>query len=332
MMNKNNAPDQTDMDDGVSRFNQINPLPQNEMSSEQEKINDSSSPLIEKFIPNRPIEGVSTTHPRKKKKHLFLWFFLAIFIMVLFFTPFRVTTLILGIDRPPKDTWIGRSDTMILTTLPPVLPQVSMLSIPRDLWVPISGVGENRINAAHYFAELYSPGTGMQVARDVVEQNFGVQVDYVVRLKFNGFVDVVDALGGVTVNLPSDMSGMTAGKHKLDGTEALKFVRDRSGSDDFSRQQHGQLFVSAAFKELLNPLKWPRIPAVIVTALKAVETDLPIWLWPRMIYGFVFSGVTGFASYTFDRSALTPWTTNEGAQVLLPNWDLMNPVIDGLFK
>lgn len=270
--------------------------------------------------------------PKAKKRGKTLWVVLALAILLIFFTPFRITTLVLGIDRPPKDTWIGRSDTMILTTIPPILPQVSMLSIPRDLWVTIPNHYENRINTAHYFAELEAADTGMQAAREVVELNFGIPVNYVVRIKFDGFVDVVDALGGVTVDLPKEMSGLPAGKNHLDGTQALKFVRDRTGSDDFFRQQRGQLFISAAFKEILNPLKWPRLPVVAATAAKAIETDMPFWLWPRMAYSFLFSAVSGFDSHTIDRNFITPWVTNEGAQVLLPNWEQINPMVDKIFR
>jgi LCP family protein required for cell wall assembly len=244
-----------------------------------------------------------------------------------------MTTLVLGIDwRPADNPWLGRSDTMILTTMPPVLPQVSMLSIPRDLWVTIPGHYDNRINTAHYFAELETPGSGMQAAKEAVEANFGVKVNYAVRIKFSGFIDIVDAFGGVTVNLPEAMSGLEAGPNHLDGKQALAFVRDRKASDDFFRQQRGQLFVASAIKEVLNPIKWPRIPAVLAVAAANIDTDLPIWLWPRTAYSLIFSALKGFDAHTLDRSMITPWVTDEGAQVLKPNWELMNPLIDGMFK
>lgn len=268
-----------------------------------------------------------------KKPSFWLVSLCLVLIMVFFFTPVRVTTLVLGIDWRPSDSpWLGRSDTMILTTIPPVLPQVSMLSIPRDLWVTIPGHYDNRINTAHYFAELENPGSGMQAAKEAVEANFGIKVNYAVRVKFTGFVDIVDAFGGVTVNLPEAMSGLEAGPNHLDGKQALAFVRDRKASDDFFRQQRGQLFVASAIKEVLNPLKWPRIPAVLAVAAANIDTDLPIWLWPRTAYGLIFSAVKGFDAHTLDRSMITPWVTDEGAQVLKPNWELMNPLIDGLFK
>ena len=339
-----------DSDGSESRFNRI-PNAGNEQPVDPEPVFESwyepQTPVIEQAPKVQPQieEPVESTQPvRVKKNRQFkqpkkygrlVWGLTALVMIVFlipFMIPFKATTLILGIDRPPKGTWIGRSDTMILTSIKPVSSQVSMISIPRDLWVPIPNYGENRINAAHYFGELYNPGTGMQAARDVVESNFGVQVDYVLRIKFDGFIEVVDAFGGVTVDLPEDMSGLTAGKHHLDGKEALKFVRDRKGSDDFFRQQRGQLFLSAAFKEALNPLKWPRFPAVFAALAKNVETDLPIWLWPRMAARFTLSAVNGFDAHTIDRNFITPWVTEDGAQVLLPNWELILPEINRIFN
>lgn len=303
-----------------------------------------AEPIPAVFEPEiRPIQaavsGESTIYeaPRQKnnqkKPGFWLVMLCVILIFIFFFTPVRVTTLVLGIDWRPSDSpWLGRSDTMILTTIPPVLPQVSMLSIPRDLWVTIPNHYDNRINTAHYFAELTTPGSGMQAAKEAVEANFGIKVNYAVRIKFSGFVDIVDAFGGVMVNLPEAMSGLEAGPNHLDGKQALAFVRDRKSGDDFFRQERGQLFIASAIKEVLNPLKWPRIPAVLAVAAANIDTDLPIWLWPRTAYALIFSAVKGFDAHTLDRSMVTPWVTDDGAQVLAPNWAIMNPLIEELFK
>lgn len=278
-------------------------------------------------------DGTGIPLRQKRRRHPVRNAFLILLIFFIFFTPFRSTLLLIGIDRVPEEgSVLGRSDTMILTTLPPVLPKMSLFSIPRDLWVTIPDYGENRINTAHYFAELYQPGTGMQAAAGVIEANFGIEVPYVIRLRFEGFVDIVDAMGGVTINLPEPMSGLEAGTHTLDGTQALAFVRDRSGSDDFWRQKRGQMFISAGITNLLNPVKWPRIPATITAALQAVDSNIPFYAWPRLLYGAAFSAVFGFESFTLDRNWVTPWVTDEGAQVLLPNWELINPFVAEYFK
>jgi LCP family protein required for cell wall assembly len=290
------------------------------------QFNNAGTP-VDLSLVNHPV--LTTDIPERRKT--WRWWLLAIMVFLLFFTPMRTTVLILGIDRPPEGTWAGRSDTMILASITPVLPDVSILSIPRDLWVNVPGQGENRINTAHYFAELGVPGTGKPAADGVVETNLGVKVDYVMRIKFDGFVKIIDAMGGVTIDLPVDMSGMAAGKNHLDGTQALAFARDRSG-DDFYRQQRGQLVILSAVKELMNPAKWARIPAVLVAVLQSVDTNIPIWIYPRLVYASLFSAVKGFDARTFDREMITPWITDAGAQVLIPNWDRINPLLFELFR
>lgn len=280
----------------------------------------------------KPGTGLAISYNVKKKSHLVRNSFLILLVFFLFFTPFRTNLLLIGIDRTPEGSAAGRSDTMILATLPPVLPQVRLLSIPRDLWVNIPGYGENRINTAHYFAELDAPGTGMRAAANVVESNFGVNVPYVIRLKFDGFVKIIDAMGGVTVDLPEPMSGLEAGKNYLDGTAALRFVRDRASSDDFFRQKRGQLFLSAAIKGVLNPVKWPRLPMILAAVAQSIDTNIPFWIWPRILYGATFSAIKGFDSNTISREMVTSWTTDQGAQVLLPNWDLINPLIQQVLR
>jgi LCP family protein required for cell wall assembly len=283
---------------------------------------------VDLSLVNHPV--LTTDSPARKRT--WRWWLLAILVFLLFFTPMRTTVLILGIDRPPEGTWAGRSDTMILTSITPVLPDVSILSIPRDLWVNVPGQGENRINTAHYFAEISAPGTGKAAADGVVEANLGVNVDYVVRIKFDGFVKIIDAMGGVTVTLPVAMSGLAAGEHTFDGSQALAFVRDRSGSDDFFRQQRGQMVILAGIKNMMSPAKWARLPAVLVALLQSVDTNIPIWIYPRLIYASLFSAVKGFDARTFDRDMVTSWTTDAGAQVLIPNWDRINPLLFELFR
>lgn len=268
----------------------------------------------------------------KRKSHPVRNGILILLIFFLFFTPMRTTLLVIGIDRVLEGTNAGRSDTMIVATMPPFLPKMTLLSIPRDLWVPIPGAGENRINTAHYFAELNEPGSGLEAARGVVESNFGIDVPYVIRIKFDGIVEIVDAMGGITVKLDEPTAVFEAGTQKLDGTQALAFVRDRSGSDDFSRQKHQQIFISAAVKTMLNPVKWLRIPAVAAAVIKAIDTNIPFYAWPRLLYGMAFSSFFGFDAHSLDRNWLTSWVTDQGAQVLLPNWDLINPAIAEIFK
>ena len=154
--------------------------------------------------------------------------------------PVRTNVLLLGSDRRPAESTAARTDTMMLVTVLPLQPYVGMLSIPRDLWVEIPGVGPNRINAAFLLAEAQQAGRGGPAAVETVRANFGVDVDAYVSLDFTGLVRFVDGLGGVDIDLARPTGGYDVGIHHLDGTQALAFARDRAGSDDFFRMERSQ--------------------------------------------------------------------------------------------
>lgn len=249
-----------------------------------------------------------------------------------FLAPLRTDFLILGIDRAPEGTALGRSDTMILVSVNPLWPDVKMLSIPRDLWVTIPGVGENRINTAHFFAEAEAPGTGPEAALRTIEQNFGVSVPYYVRLRFDAVTRIVDAFGGVTVDLTEETAGLPPGRHHLDGEQALAFVRDRKGTDDFFRMEHAQLMLRSIVMQMVSPATWPRLPVVAYAAYTSVDTNLPIWQWPRLGMALVRAGITDqIDTRTIRREMTTGYITENGANVLLPNWDLIRPMVSEMF-
>lgn len=254
-------------------------------------------------------------------------------LAVTLLAPVRTRLLVLGIDRVPDGTAVGRSDTMMLVSVEPLLPTIKLLSIPRDLWVNIPGVGENRINTAHFFAEANQAGSGPLAALETVNTNFNLNLRYYLRVRFDAFQRIVDALGGVTVNLPQDMGGLPAGQHHLDGAQALAFTRDRQGADDFFRMEQGQLLVRAVAVEMLAPRSWARFPAVIQAVFDSVDTNLPIWQWPRLGLAFLRVGLADrFESHTIRREMTTPFITDGGANVLLPNWDLIHPLVGDLFR
>lgn len=253
-------------------------------------------------------------------------------VLAYFLAPLRTNLLVLGIDRVPDGSAVGRSDTMILISIVPLKPTVSMLSIPRDLWVTVPGIGENRINTAHFFAEASLAGSGPAAALETVEQNFGVRVPYYVRFQFEDFMRVVDALGGVTVNMPEPMAGYPAGAHHLNSEQALAFVRDRAGTDDFFRMEHGQILIRSVIRQVISPGSWGRFPAVAEVARQSLDTNLPVWHWPRLGLAVLRAGSGGIDSRTIGRNMVTPFTTNAGANVLLPNWEQINPVIREMFN
>ena len=254
---------------------------------------------------------------------------LALLSIAMLFT--RVNVLVLGIDRVEPGTALGRSDTMILATFAPLKPYVGTLSIPRDLWVTIPGVGENRINTAHFFAEAEKAGSGPAAALETCRQLFGVDIRYFVRFRFEGVVDIVEALGGIDLVLEKPMAGYPAGRHSLNGQQALAFVRSRAGADDFFRMEQGQVFLRSVLAELFDPRNLPRFPRVWVTLRQTVESNIPPWALPAIGTALLRAGPAGIDGRTIPRQFTTPITTQGGAAVLLPNWDLILPLVEEMF-
>ncbi len=255
-----------------------------------------------------------------------------VFGFVLFLlTPIRTNVLILGLDAREPGESVARADTLILTTIVPLRPEVGILSVPRDLWVTLPNGEQNRINAAHVFAELEESGAGPQATIDTISLNFGVEMHYFVRLRFEGLRDVVDALGGVDVEIPQPMSGYAAGTHHMDGEQALAFVRDRAGSDDFFRMERGQLFLKALMREMFTVNAWQRIPKALGVFSQLVETDIPVWQWLRLGLALFRAGPEGIENHIISRDHVIPFTTEGGASVLGPDWEAITPLVSDVF-
>jgi LCP family protein required for cell wall assembly len=284
-----------------------------------------------------PPAAAQAQHPRQRScaagcaTGLALAVLILVGLVVYFLFPTRTNVLLLGADRTDGSEAYGRTDTMILTTIIPLQPYVGMLSIPRDLWVPIPGHGENRINTAHFYAEVAQPGSGPQAALQVVRDNFHVPVGYYLRIEFSGFKDVIAAMGGVEVNLSKPMAGLSAGPHLLDGDQALAFVRERESTDDFHRMAQGQLLLKAALTQMMRPDRWSRIPAVAAAMGHLIQTNVPVWDWPRLGLAVLRSGVSGIDNRVISRGMVQPYITSGGADVLLPRWDQIRPVVSQMF-
>ncbi|HAF62208.1 MAG TPA: hypothetical protein DCK95_07775 [Anaerolineaceae bacterium] len=269
----------------------------------------------------------SRTGRKKRSRGCGCFTVILIVLLLYFIAPIKTQFLILGIDRAPQGTMAGRSDTIMVVSVNPLLPDVKLLSIPRDLWVPIPDFGENRINAAHFFAEAQQPGTGPQKALETINVNFGMNLHSYVRINLAGLPALIDAMGGITLDLPENMAGYYAGTNFLNGEQALAFVRSRSDGDDFFRMRQGQLFITAFARQLLTPATWSRFSQIMNVLPQALDTNLPLWQLPRLLVAFWRATYTGIDTFTIDRDLVTPTITSEGAQILLPNWDLILPYV-----
>jgi LCP family protein required for cell wall assembly len=259
--------------------------------------------------------------------------------------PPRTNILVLGLDSRPGEGNITRSDTMLLVTVDPADLYVGILSIPRDLYVVVPGYGEQRINAAHVMGESATPGSGPALAAQTIEHNFGVPVHRTVRLNFEGFLAIVDAAGGVTIDVPEAFTdyeyptpdygtmivSFAAGVQQMDGERALQYARIRHGSSDFERAARQQQVVTALVRQLLWPGNWWRWPGVYRAFRQHVDSNLTILDVAVMLPTVVWAGPDGIDRRVIDRDMVTGRTTSQGASVLEPDWARIQPTLDEMF-
>ncbi|GIW03779.1 MAG: hypothetical protein KatS3mg059_0399 [Thermomicrobiales bacterium] len=153
----------------------------------------------------------------------------------------RLTILLLGVDRREDEP--SRSDTMILVNIDPIKKTAAMMSIPRDLKVMIPGYGMDKINAAYAFGDRDEvPGGGPGLAIRTIEANFGIRIDYFAEVDFNGFIKIIDTVGGVMIDVPYPIKDdaypadgtnymrvyFSAGWQHMDGKRALQYARTRA--------------------------------------------------------------------------------------------------------
>lgn len=265
----------------------------------------------------------------------------------------RITVLILGIDERVQEEDFWRTDTMILATLDPVTMQAGVLSIPRDLWVPIPGYTENRINTAHFLGDAYKhPGGGPALAVETVEYNLGVEIDYYVRLNFQAFVEFVDRIGGITIDVPETIHDplyptpdygyqlfhVDAGVHHFYGEEALKYARTRhSSGGDFDRARRQQQVIKAVFKRVTEANLLPQLasqaPEMLQLLEKSVKLDPKLQLDEIIALGALATKVNmDEARFRVidERSTLIKRTMND-MDILIPLRDEIRRVRDEVF-
>ncbi len=189
----------------------------------------------------------------------------------------KINILLLGIDARPgeKNT---RTDAMIVANIDRDAKKVSLLSIPRDTMVEIPGHGKAKINSANEYG-------GPELAVESVEKILDTKIDFWVKTNFNGFQDIVDTLGGVTIDVEKKMPyqdptdgtniNLKPGIQRLDGKHALDYVRYRHDAlGDISRTQRQQKFLKALAKEILQPSTVLKLPKLIPDIMANVETNL----------------------------------------------------------
>ena len=262
-----------------------------------------------------------------------------------------INILLLGTDGRPDEADTPRTDTMMLFTLDPQNQTAGLLSLPRDLWIPIPGLGySSKINTAFQLGESVGyPGGGRQLAKDTVSSFIGQPVQYYVRVNFDGFEELVDLIGGVDVVVPttihdeqyptSDYGYQTfhldAGTQHLDGETALKYVRTRNVDDDYSRARRQQQVLRSVADKVLRadmiPTLLQKLPRLLYTMRSSIETDIPMATLLELANYGRESSLREVHQLVLDSRYGEETYAENGAWILLPDRSLVRSALAEFF-
>lgn len=263
----------------------------------------------------------------------------------------RITILLLGIDQRCEETGPTHTDTMMLLTLDPLGLSAGILSLPRDLWVEIPGFDVDRINQAHYLGEAYEyPGGGPTLAVETVESLLGVPIDYYVTVNFDAFVEMVDLIGGIDLAIPEAIDDPTypdrcygydpfqieAGKHHLDGQQALKYARTRATfGGDVDRAGRQQAVIMAIRDKVLQLGSLPQLIAQAPLLWQTFQTNVRtnMTLEEALQLGLLVQDIPASSIYTavIDYNYVYNEVTPDGRAVLVPIRENIRQLRDQLF-
>lgn len=262
-----------------------------------------------------------------------------------------ITFALLGSDS--RGGKYFRTDTIVIAAVWPKRGQVSLISIPRDLWVNIPVVGMNRVNTAYEFGEMYGyPGGGAQSLKDTFLYNLGIRVDHIAMVDFNGFRRVVDTLGGMDVPVycaytdwrlkspelnpeyESSWALYTTGPGliRMDGDLALWYARSRKKSSDFDRGRRQQEVLRAMYGQALKADLLRNLPQLYTELKETVTTDLTLNDLLALAPMSLHLKNADIRSYYLAAPLVQSWVTPGGAHVLLPNTNAISVMLQSALQ
>jgi LCP family protein required for cell wall assembly len=263
----------------------------------------------------------------------------------------RINVLMVGIDKRPYETEWTRTDSIEVVSIDPKTKSASILGIPRDLWVEIplknGGTYHDRINTALVQAESQNyPEGPMGLMKEVIQKNLGVKIDRYVLVDFSGFKEIIDALGGIDVNVPEEVydpyysesekpgdynpQHFKPGVQHMDGSTALAYSRIRYSSDDLDRIQRQQRVIFATIAKANSIGVLSNAVALWNQYKNTIRTDIPDTLIPG--YALLAKNVEKNIHAVSLGPATVPCTQAGGAEVLCWSQSSLDPIIQAVFS
>lgn len=230
-----------------------------------------------------------------------------------------VSILVLGRDSRDPTNDSGRADTIMLLYLDPGQKQATLLSIPRDTLVDIPGYGQDKINAAYAFG-------GEELMIKTVSNFLNAKINHFVTIDFDGFVKLIDTLGGVDITIerplidPKTGANFSAGNHHLTGEQALAYSRSRSTElADIGRIQRQQYLFKGLIDQKLNAQYLGKIPDYFNILVENTKTDLDLLTILRYAKASLSFGTGNFETAIVPTHA--EWIENKTISVQIPDLD-----------
>ena len=245
---------------------------------------------------------------------------------------YYLNIVLLGSDkRPGSGAW--RTDSMIIVSVDTANNVVRLLSLPRDLWVYIPGYGNNRINTADLWGELARKGTGPEWVKQTIYHNLGIPIHYYVRVDFQGFMEIIDTIGGIDVDVdcPLPDIDLASGIHHMDGQQALRYARSRYSTNDFDRGRRQRKVLMALWDQALTLDIIPRLPELWWTMASTFQTDLSLDQVINLAYVGAQLKPQRILSRAIGPTHVQSWTTPQGAAVLLPRNEELRVMLESFY-
>lgn len=250
--------------------------------------------------------------------------------------------LLLGTDQNYLNS-VGRTDTIMILAVDVENGRAGLVSIPRDVYLPIPGLGYSRINTAYPNGEVRQAGGGIPLLTSTIEKNFGIPIHNYVRIDFGGFQDVIDALGGVDIEVECplydnnflqffDVYTLQPGNYHMTGIQALYYSRSRLTTSDYDRARRQQQVLMAVRNRVLEGNFLPNIPALWSALRSSIETDLDLGELLQLAQFGATVDIRSLRGMVLRPPLLTSWVTPQGAYVQLPDLPAIAAAIDGIWE
>ncbi len=236
----------------------------------------------------------------------------------------------------------GLTDSILIASLNLDLGTASLVHIPRDLYVYIPDYGMSKINVAYFHGELRDENrTGVELLKETILHNLGIEIDYYARVNFNGFGDIIDSVGGITITADCalqdwrlkspeldpqvednwELFTLWGGRHHMDGDTALWYVRSRRTSSDLDRGRRQEDVLRALWRKIRSeglieqlPELWGQLDGVVDTDMELSDV---VGLAPYALT--IDTGGIDYFTFRINQEVRRDYTEGDGQEVLAMN-------------